>query len=107
MKSSFVVSRAILVLALMLTCLPAFSQAPKTTPAPAATAPAPALTELQKTKMENLQLKFSLLQQQQTELQGQYSALIQSIVAEHPGYQWNPQSSSLVAVPKPAAADKK
>ena len=72
--------------------------------AAAAPAQAPSLTELQKAKLENLQLKFTLLQQQQTSLQGEYQTLVQSIVAEHPGFQWNPQSGSLVAVP---AAPKK
>ena len=64
----------------------------------------PTLTELQKAKLENLQLKFTLLQQQQTQLQGEYQTLVQTIVAEHPGFRWDAQSSSLVAVP---AAPKK
>jgi len=54
---------------------------------------------LQQAKLENLSLKFTLLQQQQAQLQGQYQALIQSIVAEHPGFQWDAQTSHLVAVP--------
>jgi len=94
-----------LILATALT-LPAFAQ---TKPAPAKpAAPAPQLasvpqaqiTEFEKLKLENIQLKFSLLQVQQKQLQAEYQSTIQAIVAEHPGYQWDPQTSALVATPK-------
>lgn len=77
--------------------LPTSAQ-PKTAEAPK---PAPVLTLLEKVKLENLQLKFYLLQQQQTDLQNQYQALVQGIVAEHPGFTWNPQTSSLQPIPAP------
>lgn len=92
---------------------PAFAQ---TKPAPAkpvapapqlAVAPAPAPTDVEKLTLENIQLKFSLLQTQlkalQTEqgnLQKEYQSTVLAIVAEHPGYQWDDKTSGLVAVPK-------
>jgi hypothetical protein len=61
-------------------------------------------TELEKTQLENIQLKFSILHQQQIELQSQYSSLIQKIVSEHPGYFWDPATSSLKPVHQPTKA---
>jgi hypothetical protein len=104
--------------ALMLATTPAISQTvhPVATghdqkidvPAPAAPVyeALPQPTEVQRLKLENLQLKASLLAQQQQALQQEYSALVQAIIAEHPGYIWNPQTASLQPAPKPAPQPK-
>jgi hypothetical protein len=65
----------------------------------------PQPTEVQRLKLENLQLKATLLSQQQA-LQQEYGALVQAIIAEHPGYIWNPQTASLQPAPKPAPQPK-
>ena len=80
---------------------------PTPPPADAIQTALPEHSELQKTKLENLQLKFTLLQQQQTQLQNEYQILVREIQAEHPGYTWNAQASRLVPVPKPSGAPKK
>jgi hypothetical protein len=77
------------------------------TPAPAVSEPAPQITELERTKLENLQLKFQMLQQQQQQLQQSYSDLIRQISAEHPGYTFDPQTSSLRRIPPVASAPAK
>lgn len=111
--------RTAILLALALSsCLPALTQqpTPKTsskpspvaqesaaTPSPKPTPSSPQAatpTELQKVKLENLQLKASLLQQQQMQLAAEYNALVQQIVAEHPGYIWNPQTANLMKAPE-------
>jgi hypothetical protein len=66
----------------------------------------PQPTEVQRLKLENLQLKATLLSQQQQALQQEYGALVQAIIAEHPGYIWNPQTASLQPAPKPAPQPK-
>ena len=78
----------------------------KAVPPPPAAAAAP--TELEKTQLENIQLRMMLLQdeenslpQRKQQLQVQYGALIQQIQAEHPGFVWNPQTGGLVPAPKP------
>lgn len=81
-----------------------FQKAPAAKP-PTATLP-PVLTEVQKLKLENIQLKFSVIQSQQQQLQTEYQALVQQLLAEHPGYRWDAQTQSLVAVPTPAAGKK-
>lgn len=79
-------------------------------PAPPAAAPLPQATELEKTQLENVQLRMMLLEdeerslpQRKEQLQMQYGALIQQIQREHPGFIWNPQTASLVPAPKPEA----
>ena len=77
-------------------------------PAPSA-APAQAqTTELEKTQLENIQLRMMLLEDEERsiperkqQLQTQYGALIQQIQREHPGFVWNPQTATLIPVPKP------
>lgn len=59
----------------------------------------PALTELERTKLENFNLKFTLLQQQQMDLQQQYRALLDQVRAEHPGWVLNPQTSQFDPIP--------
>lgn len=82
-----------------------FSQQAPAKPAAAAAAPEP--TELQKTQIENIQLKMALLAeeergipQRRNDLIQQYSQVIQKIIAEHPGYTWDPNRSALVPLPK-------
>lgn len=96
---------------MMLLALPMFAQSPKPPAAPAHTSVQPKtadLTELQKAKLENITLKFSLIEQQKADqdvaekqLREDYQKEVQSIVAEHPGFQWDPNASKLVpAAPK-------
>lgn len=88
---------------------------PPTPPPAAATPAAPAEpTELERTKLENIQLRMALLQQEELslpqrrqELQQQYGMIVQQIEREHPGYVWNPQAGGLVAVPVAKPAEKK
>ena len=88
----------------------AAAQAPASSPQPAAAAkPAPTSSspepsELEKARLENLQLKFTLLDGQQRDLQSQYGALIQQIQAEHPGTYWDAKAGALKPIPaaKPA-----
>ena len=68
--------------------------------------PAPQLTELQKVKLENIQLKFQGLQVQIQELQKQYSEIAQEVSAQHPGYMLD-QSGNLILAPKPPEAKPK
>ena len=81
---------------------PSALPAGKPVPAP------PAATELEKTQLENIQLRMMLLEDEERslperkqQLQTQYGALVERIQAEHPGFVWNPQTGSLVAAPKP------
>ena len=76
--------------------------APAITPVPAQPALGQDLSELERTKIENLQLKYTLLKAQEQELQNQYNALVMGIEKEHPGYVWNPTTGALMK--KPAAA---
>lgn len=104
------------------------AQTSKAHPAPPAAHPVPAAhaggrvqpampqpTELERTQLENIQLRMMLLgdeersiPQRQQQLQEQYGALVQQIQREHPGFVWNPQTSALVPqLPvKPAPAAK-
>lgn len=85
--------------------------APAPKPAASAAAPAqPQPTELERTKIENIQLRMMLLQQEEqsipqrkSELQQAYGEVIRQIQAEHPGYVWNPSTNGLVLAPKPEA----
>ena len=76
--------------------------APAITPVPAQPALGQDLSELERTKIENLQLKYTLLKAQEQELQNQYNALVMGIEKEHPEYVWNPTTGALMK--KPAAA---
>lgn len=82
-------------------CIPVRSQ----TPPPAA---GPHLNEVEKLKIENIQLKFTQLsqemqaaQQKQQELRTQYMELVAGIEKEHPGYTVG-GNGDLVAKPKEA-----
>jgi uncharacterized protein (DUF2236 family) len=72
------------------------------------------LTEAEKAKLENLQLKFSLLGMQkkqipadEQQLQQAYSDLIRKIQVDHPGFYWDAQAAALKPIPKPAPAPDK
>jgi Skp family chaperone for outer membrane proteins len=90
--------------------VPAFAQtksAPVKPEPPVVSVQTPEPTEVEKLKLENIQLKFSLLQTEQQrlqteqqKLQSDYQATIQAITSEHPGYQWDAKTSSLIAVTK-------
>lgn len=84
-------SAAMLVFAVAVPTIPPFVvDAAQSAPAPAQPAAAePQATEFQKLKLENLQLKFGALQQQQIQVQQEYTALIHQIEQEHPGYIWS------------------
>ena len=68
--------------------------------------PAPQLTELQKVKLENIQLKFQGLQAQVQDLQKQYTAIAQEVSQQHPGYMLDSQGN-LIPAPKPPEAKPK
>jgi hypothetical protein len=89
-------------------------EAPTKPPAPAAAAPAsdaaPQPTELERTKLENLQLRMMLLNQEEqsiperrSQIQQAYGAVIREIEAAHPGFAWNPTTNALMPKPAPAA----
>jgi hypothetical protein len=66
----------------------------------------PQITEVQRLTLENLQLKASLLQQQQQALQTQFGDLLRAINAAHPGWLFNPNTAQFQpapATPKTAA----
>jgi hypothetical protein len=72
------------------------------------------LSELEKTKLENLSLRMTLLNeeeaslpQRKSQIQVQYSQAMQQILAEHPAFVWNPQTGGLVPKPVEKAAEKK
>ena len=80
-------------------------------PVPPAHAPVPPpavpqLSETESLKLENLQLKATVLQTQQQQLQQQFLALLNAISAEHPGYAFDPNSRTFHPAPKPAEAPK-
>lgn len=67
-----------------------------------AQAPSPTLTELERTKLENIQLKEAMLRQQFAELEQQKTALIAEAEKAHPGFAVDPNTYTLVAKPKPS-----
>lgn len=80
---------------------------------PAARAPqtaspswAPMLSEEENLKIENLQLRMTLLRDQENQINQQFAALIEQIEKEHPGYVWSPQANGLVRSPQPEKAAK-
>ena len=92
-------------LAAMLVIFLAPLASPQSSPVPSEAKP-PALSELENTKLENIQLKFRLLQVQQQALQEEYQTLVSQVQAEHPGYALDQQTNSLKPVPKPAPKKK-
>lgn len=83
----------------------------------------PQPTELQLLKIENIELKLTILSQtiqsidemtrklpsereatkkEQDALSAEYSALIRKIESEHPGFRWDPAHRTLAAIPTPA-----
>jgi hypothetical protein len=75
----------------------------KPQPKPAApTAVVPAKSEPVATPTPQQSFQLGRLSAQMEALQTQYSQLVQQILQEHPGFQWDPRSASLVAAPKPA-----
>lgn len=85
----------------------AFGQAakPVAPPAPAPAAPAQ-LTEIERLKLENIQLKFQQTQQAANNLQGEYQQEVALINAAHPGYRFDTQTGALVPLPTPEPAKK-
>lgn len=73
--------------------------------APPVPAPPPQLTETEQLKLENLQLRATVLKQQQDDVQNQFTALVNAINAEHPGWVLQPggQFARIPEPPKPAA----
>lgn len=95
----------LLVLVSSLSLAGAQDKGKKPTPPPAA---APQPTELERTKLENLQLRMMLLNQEEQSiperknlLQQQYGDVVRQMEASHPGFIWNPTANALV--PKPPA----
>jgi len=64
--------------------------------ASAATAPAPRLTEVETLQIQNIQLRYQLLQEQEEQLKNQYAALAAQIAKENPGYVLDPRTNTLV-----------
>lgn len=80
------------------------------TPKPAAPPPAPpTLTELEQTRLENLQLKQTLIQQspQYQALQRDLQAFRALVAADHPGYHWDDAAGLVKDTPTAAAPEKK
>lgn len=103
MKSAL---RSTVLFALFLAVGAVFAQKAATPPPPtpaAAAAAAPQLTDVQRLTLENLQLKATLLQQQQRELQQQFTSLLQGIQQTHPGWVFNPNTQQFTPAPKPAS----
>ncbi|HEY1810634.1 MAG TPA: hypothetical protein VGG42_18880 [Acidobacteriaceae bacterium] len=75
--------------------------APPAAPIHAPERPGPQLTETESLKLENLQLKATVLQQQQQQLQQEFAVLMQSLSAEHVGYAFDPNSRTFRPLPKP------
>ena len=50
------------------------------------------LTELQRTRLENFALRYTLMQQNITQVQNERAAFIHQLEAEHPGYKWDEQN---------------
>lgn len=62
-------------------------------------APQAALTELEATKLELYGTQNVLLRQQEQELKTKFDRLIRQINIDHPGYIFNQQTGTLVAIP--------
>jgi hypothetical protein len=86
------------------------AQVPQLHPTHAALAPAqaaakeaapPALSQAEGLHIENIQLKMTILRQQEMQLQQEYESTIDAIQREHPGYTVNRQTNQLIALPKP------
>lgn len=58
------------------------------------------LTEVEKLKLENMQLKMQVAQYQFRDLQQQYQQITVQVGQAHPGYMLD-QQGNLVAAPKP------
>lgn len=82
----------ILLLAVALTA-PAFSaQTPKTAP-PAAP---PQISQVDQLEIQNIQLRYQILQTEEDQLRVQYAALTAQIAKENPGYLLDPKTNQLV-----------
>jgi TolA-binding protein len=77
-------------------------QLSQTTP----TVASPMLTEVEQLKMENINLRFTALQNQIQQVQQQAQQLIVSIETAHPGYSLNFQTGQLTPKPKPVEPPK-
>ncbi len=104
-----------IVAVLLFAALPAFASAPAPAHAPHANAharpapghaAAPQLSEIYRLRLENLNLRAQMAQQQfdqspqMQQLRSEYAALMQQIQSAYPGYQWDGHA----LVPRPAAA---
>lgn len=91
-----------LVIIFLALAMPVFAQQPP--------APGPQLTEIQKLKLENLQLKYNQAEMmkkqamdQEAQLMKDFQALSLEVGKEHPGYMLDPQGN---LTPAPKAAEK-
>jgi len=62
----------------------------------------PTLSQSEALHIENIQLKMTILRQQEMQLTQEYENLIDAIQKEHPGFTVNRQTNQLMALPKPA-----
>jgi hypothetical protein len=101
---SFAISSAYIQVASAQTTPPlAHQSAP---PPKAPTAP-PALTQTEQLQIENIGLRFQLLQNEEGQLRSQYAALAAQIGKENPGYLLDPKTNMLVkAQPAPEKTKK-
>lgn len=81
----------------------AFAQniSPRALPGRRPSDPPPRLSEVESLRLENLQLKATVLQQQQQQLQSQFADLIRELSDEHPGYLFNPNTRQFSPAPQP------
>jgi TolA-binding protein len=93
-----------LILAVMAFSAPVRAQQPTQPTQPTTTAASPILTEVEQLKMENINLRFTALQNQIQQVQQQAQQLIVSIETAHPGYSLNFQTGQLT--PKPVESPK-
>ena len=66
----------------------------------------PVLTEVEQLKLENINLRFTALQQQIQQVQQQAQQLVVAIEAAHPGFNVNFQTGQLTPKPKPVEPPK-
>jgi Spy/CpxP family protein refolding chaperone len=77
-----------------------FASAQTATSAPKPTPP-PALTQVETLQIQNIQLRYQLLQEQEQQLRSQYAALAAQIAKENPGYVLDPKTNQLVKAQTP------
>ncbi|MFP5230791.1 MAG: hypothetical protein ACLGXA_24505 [Acidobacteriota bacterium] len=78
-----------------------FASAAQTTPAAPPPPPPAHLTQVETLQLENIRLRYQLLQDQEAQLRTQYSTLAAQITKEHPGYVLDPKTNQLVKATQP------